>query len=308
LHLAAGDADARALYDMHGYEAASGAAGKERGPEASVELQVSLAELYTGAAKSLSIKRRVVCKGCSGAGAAATARCRACGKCPNELQNVKVQLAPGFVVNQRQEVASKERCKEASATLQAEVVAGSAEGSEIVAPRMSEQRPGTIPGDVKLKLKLKEDGGAAGRAAAAFRREGDDLHTEVELSLREALLGFNVSVSHLDGHRVLLERRSVTQPMQKLRVVGEGMPIRDATDGRTHGTLHVTLVVRNPDTLSAQAEALALALPPSSLETARAAAAAAHAAANEAAREAMAAERNVVYDGGDDDEEEDGAD
>jgi len=51
-----------------------------------MELSVSLRELYTGAARSLTIKRLVVCKGCKHALARDTPRCRSCGQCPNEAR------------------------------------------------------------------------------------------------------------------------------------------------------------------------------------------------------------------------------
>ena len=51
-----------------------------------MELSVSLRELYTGAARSLTIKQLVVCKGCKHALARDTPRCRSCGQCPNEAR------------------------------------------------------------------------------------------------------------------------------------------------------------------------------------------------------------------------------
>ena len=45
-----------------------------------------------------------------------------CGKCPNEIKTVLRQMAPGFNVQQQEEVPSKHRCKEEKTTLNAYVL------------------------------------------------------------------------------------------------------------------------------------------------------------------------------------------
>ena len=35
-----------------------------------------------------------------------------------------------------------------------------------------------------------------------FTRDGDNLKTKVEISLKQALLGFEIEIEHLDGHKV----------------------------------------------------------------------------------------------------------
>lgn len=35
-----------------------------------------------------------------------------------------------------------------------------------------------------------------------FERRGDDLYTNVTVSLVEALVGFEMDITHLDGHKV----------------------------------------------------------------------------------------------------------
>lgn len=35
-----------------------------------------------------------------------------------------------------------------------------------------------------------------------FERKGDDLYTNVTISLKDALVGFEMNIQHLDGHLV----------------------------------------------------------------------------------------------------------
>ena len=37
---------------------------------------------------------------------------------------------------------------------------------------------------------------------ARFERKGDDLYTNVTITLTQALVGFNIAIDHLDGHKV----------------------------------------------------------------------------------------------------------
>lgn len=37
---------------------------------------------------------------------------------------------------------------------------------------------------------------------AKFERKGDDLYTNVTVSLQDALTGFEMDITHLDGHKV----------------------------------------------------------------------------------------------------------
>ncbi len=58
-----------------------------------------------------------------------------------------------------------------------------------------------------------------------FIRKRNDLHIIVDIDLKEALLGFSKTVTHLDGHQVQISRNKVTQPGDVDRISDEGMPI-----------------------------------------------------------------------------------
>lgn len=79
------------------------------------------------------------------------------------------------------------------------------------------------------------------QAHPRFRRRGMDLATTLTISLREALLGFNRTVAHLDGHPVWVASRTVTQHGGLLVVQNEGM-----VSEHRRGRLEVTLLVELP--------------------------------------------------------------
>merc|ERR1711871_1835232 len=107
---------------------------------------------------------------------------------------------------------------------------------------MSEQTPGIIPGNDILVLKQRKHN--------IFTRKGNDLEATLHISLKEALLGFKHEITHLDGHKVIIERNGdkSTIPGQVIKMKKEGMPIHNFPSDR--GNLYVKIVVDFPTTLS----------------------------------------------------------
>jgi DnaJ-class molecular chaperone len=66
--------------------------------------------------------------------------------------------------------------------------------------------------------------------------------------MKEALLGFEKTISHLDGHKVKLSKTGVTNPGEKQKIIGEGMPHHQF--GSEFGDLFVTYEVEFPKDLN----------------------------------------------------------
>ena len=61
----------------------------------------------------------------------------------------------------------------------------------------SEQGFDFYPGDVFVKLHQVPH--------ATLKRDGNNLRTNLDISLKDAILGFERSIPHLDGHNVFIE-------------------------------------------------------------------------------------------------------
>lgn len=70
---------------------------------------------------------------------------------------------------------------------------------------------------------------------------GHDIH---RLSFQDALNGFSMEITHLDGHKVSITREKVTWPGARIRKKGEGMP--NFENNNLHGTLYVSFDVEFP--------------------------------------------------------------
>jgi curved DNA-binding protein len=121
----------------------------------------------------------------------------------------------------------------------------------------------TIPPGAKTGTKVRVAGAAPGGAdvylkvtvepEAAFEREGDDLTTRAVVDVFTALLGGEVEVQTLGG-RIRLTIPPGTQPEQKFRLAGRGMP--RLKNPQEQGDLYVRVKVRLPKNLTQEQKAL----------------------------------------------------
>merc|ERR1711972_1270341 len=213
------DPDKKILYDTCGMEAVKNVdkGNVEKGDDVGVDLDVDLEDLYNSGISKAQLGRRVVCRGCRAR--PDSPKCKGCTRCPNEYKTVNRQVGPGMFIQQKEEVQSKEKCKQENTIIDVQIERGMRDGELVTFPRMAEQKPGMLPGNVIFTLKTKKN--------KKYQRRGDDLHLNHQISLREALLGWSLDIRHMDGHIVRFETKSITKPYQIIMIKGEGMPLRD---------------------------------------------------------------------------------
>lgn len=233
------DADKRKTYDKHGEEGVQkmgggggdgfdpfesffggfggfgfGGGNKQRGhgeiPKGGnivMDLEVTLEELYTGDFVEV-LRAKPYAETTSG-----TRRCN----CRMEMRTH--QLGPGRFQMMQEEVCDEcpnKRFIIKDQLLEIEIEQGMQDGQEY--PFVSEGEPHIDgePGDLIFKIKeLKHK---------TFERRGDDLFTNITISLVDALNGFDMEFKHLDGHVVKVHREKITWPGAKIKKKGEGMP------------------------------------------------------------------------------------
>ena len=75
------------------------------------------------------------------------------------------------------------------------------------------------------------------------------MKTRIHITLKEALLGFQKTLKHLDGHEVEIDRKDkITKPGLMERFKGEGMPVFEQYS--EVGDLLVTYIVDMPEKIS----------------------------------------------------------
>ncbi|KAI9225138.1 DnaJ domain-containing protein [Blastocladiella britannica] len=138
-----------------------------------------------------------------------------------------------------------------TAVLEINVKPGWKAGTKIKFPDQGDEMPGGQRQAIEFVLEEKPH--------PSYTRVGNDLHTEVRLSLVEALTGFSKTVKTIDGRTLKVSSDKVTVHGTEVRYAGEGMPV-SKTPG-TKGALVVKYTVTWPDRLSdTQKEAVRSAL------------------------------------------------
>jgi len=247
-----------------------------RSPDMVIPLTVSLEAMYNGEVVQASRQRQVICSSWSDC----ESRCMTCGGTGYTVTTRRI--GPGFIQQVRSSclscggsgkiVTECSTCphgqfEQAEQVLLIEIVRGAFDGQRVAFEEMADEVPGRVTGSLVFVVDEAPH--------QTFRRDGDDLHVRLPLTLAEALVGVDRSVTQLDGRAVSIKAAGVTKPLHKQRVAGQGMP---RADGDSAGDLVVEFWVDFPEQLTdAQQEAVvqAFGAPPKASEAVGAAAPAA---------------------------------
>jgi len=254
------DADKRKTYDKHGEEGVQkmggfegggfdpfesffgdfgfsfGGGGAQRrqghretpkGGNINMELEVTLEELYTGDFVEV-LRAKPVAEETSGT-----------RKCNCRMEMKTTSLGPGRFQMSQEEVCDSCPNKKyivKDQVLEVEIEPGMQDGQEYPFVGEGEPHIDGDPGDLIFKVKeLKHK---------TFERRGDDLYTNITITLLDALNGFDMEIPHLDGHSVKVHREKITWHGAKIKKKAEGMP--NYHDNNSKGMLVITFDVDFP--------------------------------------------------------------
>eukprot|EP01156_Anaeramoeba_ignava_P022650 Anaeramoba_ignava/c20919_g2_i1.p1 GENE.c20919_g2_i1~~c20919_g2_i1.p1 ORF type:complete len:232 (-),score=84.94 c20919_g2_i1:118-813(-) len=111
-------------------------------------------------------------------------------------------------------------------------------GEKITFPGEGDQAPDTVAGDVVLVLSEKHH--------SIFQRKGNDLFMTHNLTLVEALCGFEFVLQHLDGRQLVIksEQNEIIKPGDVRGIEHQGMPLKESP--YEFGNLYVKFEVEFP--------------------------------------------------------------
>ncbi|XP_057671814.1 dnaJ homolog shv [Diorhabda carinulata] len=198
-----------------------------RGADLVMDVFVTLEDLYTGTFIEIT-RNKPVLKPTKG-----TRKCN----CRQEM--ITKSLGPGRFQMIQQNVCDEcpnVKLVNEEKLLEMEVEPAMVDGQETKFVAEGEPHLDGEPGDLILKIKTQPH--------QMFERREDDLYTNVTISLQDALTGFTMEITHLDGHKVSVVRDKITWPGARIRKKGEGMP--NYENNNLHGTLYITFDVEFP--------------------------------------------------------------
>jgi molecular chaperone DnaJ len=235
--------------------------GVRKGADLRVRAPLTLAEVATGARKTLKLKALEPCSACEGTGGADGAQPERCGTCSGtgELRRVQrsflgqmVTVAPcphcggeGQRIERPCGTCGGQGVERGDRTIEVDIPAGVSTGDYLTVRGGGNAAPRNgVRGDVLVVIEVEED--------ERFIRDGADLIHELPITFSQAALGAEVDVPTLDG-TAKLRIAAGTQSGRLLRLRGRGLPHLQSA---ARGDLIVRVVVWTPTELNAEQDSL----------------------------------------------------
>ena len=236
-----------------------GAGGRGAGPRSGTDIKIAmpmtLAEVATGAEKTVTVKLLEPCDRCDGRGAEPGTSPTVCATCngSGEVRRAQrsffgqvISVAPCSTCSGEGTIISSpcKKCRgegriRGEKQIVVRIPAGVATGQYMTMRGVGNFGPRGGPrGDILVVFEVEED--------PRFERDGEDLYCEVLVTYPQLALGANVEVPMVSG-TVTLQVPAGTQSGQVFNLRGRGLPRINAS---STGDLHVRLQMWTPDAFS----------------------------------------------------------
>lgn len=267
------DADKRERYDKYGLEGVADdgggggrgaddlfsmffggggrrSSGPRKGEDVTHPIKVSLEDLYNGKTVKLAIHRQIivgdskVCDACNGQGVVLEMRQIAMGMVQQIQRKCTKCNGAGYIFKTK-----KER-----KVLEVHIDKGMRHNQKVVFRGMADEKPNMEPGDIVFVVQEKDHD--------TFKRKGADLLYVKNLSLNEAICGYEFEIDHLDGRKLVVKSQpgevikpeaDSTSPFVKI-VPSEGMPSHG--NPFVKGNLYILFRVNFPEEGSLDSEVI----------------------------------------------------
>lgn len=236
-------------FDISGRQARRGRAASRRGRDLEISVDISLEEAAGGIEKSINLPRYELCATCDGSGAKPGTKKSTCPQCKGSGRTV---VSNGFF----QLAQTCSRCGGEGSIIQSPCLDCRGEGRSKVTRKIKVKIPAGVDSGSHLRIRGEGEAGSSGRGDlyviievrphALFERHGDDIITEINVSLSKAILGSEVEVPTLNG-KVKMKIPAGTQSGSIFRLKEKG--IMDL-QGRGMGDELVRVNVQIPIRLS----------------------------------------------------------
>ena len=231
-----------------GFSGFGGGQRRVKGSNLRIRVTLTLDEIANGVEKKIKVKRKIqapgttykTCSTCNGAGQVTrvtntilgrmqtAAACPTCG-------------GAGQSIDKKPSDADNQGLKVQEETVSVKIPAGVVEGMQLKVTGKGNDAPGNgISGDLLVVIEEKEHD--------TLKREGDNLHYDLYISLPDAVLGTSKEIDTVTG-KVRIKVEPGVQSGKILRLRGKGIP---SINGYGTGDLLVHVNVWTPKTLNKQ--------------------------------------------------------
>jgi molecular chaperone DnaJ len=229
-----------------GFGGFGGGQRRVKGSNLRIRVKLSLKEVANGVEKKVKVRRKVQADGVT---------YKTCGACNGRGQVTKVtntilgrmQTAAtcsncggsGQILDRKPSDADAQGLKMAEETVSIKIPAGVEEGMQLKVPGKGNDAPGNgVPGDLLVAIETE--------IHDTLKREGDNLHYDLYVSISDAVLGTSKEIDAVDG-KVRIKLEPGIQSGKILRLRGKGI---SSINGYGTGDLLVHVNVWTPKELN----------------------------------------------------------
>jgi len=226
-----------------------------RGSNLRIKVKLSLSEIANGVEKKIKVNKTIPCAACTGTGAQNGSAFSKCGTCNGAGQ---VRRVTNTILGQMQTTSTCPTCQGEGQTITnkckschghgtmpgEEVISinippGVGEGMQVtVSGKGNAAERGGVPGDLLIVIEEQED--------LNLKRDGNNLHHDLYISIPDAALGITLEVPTIDG-KAKIKIEPGTQGGRVLRLKGKGIP---QLNSNFRGDLLININVWTPQSLT----------------------------------------------------------
>ena len=226
----------------------------QRGSDLELRISITFEQSVTGLVKELNITKYEKCDYCQGVGGSGVQKCT---ECQGTGAVYKTQQTPLGSIRMQQPCA---RCSGEGQTFTNRCHHCHGEGRVRKSSKIKIQIPAGIRDNSTIRLTGKGDAGKKGAgsgslyvhvqvgASKEFVRKNDDIYSEVNVHMLQAVVGDEIDINTIYG-KIKLRIPAGIQPGKMFRVKGYGMPIPQSKNG-DRGNHYVTINIKIPEKIN----------------------------------------------------------
>jgi len=238
-------------FDIFGEGRQRSGARRSRGRNLEITEQITLEEAATGVKKTITVPRYEFCTTCSGSGAKPGTKKTTCPQCKG---SGRVVVSSGFF----QLAQTCPKCRGQGEFVSIPCPECHGQGKVKQTHHFEVKIPAGVETGSNLRVRGEGEAGTAGRGDLyvvievtphpVFQRHGNDILTEITISLSKAVLGAEIQVPTLSGH-AQMKIPAGTQSGKTFRLREKGIP---DVHGRGIGDELVRVIVDIPQKLTSE--------------------------------------------------------
>jgi len=237
-----------------------GNSNQERMEHITTVLECSLEDFYCGNSKHVTYKRNLICPKCSGSGADNPNDVEVCIACEGKGRITQIrQLGPGMI-SQSQSICDK--CMGKGRTIKRGSECQVCGGKKKISKDEHINLPIQLGMESNTRAQLNDMGheyanGHKSSLVLEFReaqhktytRKGNDLYIKKNISLIDALTGFEIGITKLNGEKVKIKsnQNEILNPQNNIKIHNLGMPIHNKN---SFGNLYIEINIIFPSQIS----------------------------------------------------------